>query len=161
MAVFSKRQEQIQPDTRRPRVVSAIRNAVLFGAVAAPMLLNAQIKQISFPKDSSEFNMGKRWYATFKQDRGQSPAAITFVGNFSEVYIPNHPRKELKVNDDIILNIDVQKALQKYPTIAETANYVFIYAPEIDGVSIHRLLVWRKNSPTPTQSAPNPSDTLK
>ncbi|MFA6907718.1 MAG: hypothetical protein WC263_02730 [Candidatus Micrarchaeia archaeon] len=150
-----RKHEQIRSGVFRPRIASAIRNAAIFGAVAVPLLLSAQIKQIEYPKDSLGNTLEKKRYASFKENRGEQPAAITFVGTFSGVYIRNHPRKELKINDAIVLSVEDQVALRKHPFLTETKNYVFLYATEIDGVQINCLTVWKKTSPS------QPSDTFK
>lgn len=127
---------------KKNSVGKVIRKAAFFTLLATttPALLNAQVQQIWFPKDSTGGNIkiAKLVYIEQKKEANQIPATIEFVGGFQISIFQNDIYKKLKINDDITLSISEQKLLfQK--TFVENDKYVFFYTPPVDygGVRVY------------------------
>ena len=119
---------------------SFVRKTVLVGTfvLATSSLLNAQVKQILFPKDS--LNQGIKFtralYLADKRQSNQTPAPLEFVGSF-EGGISKDPHTKLKLNNDIALSVAEQKALLQKPFFENDTHVFFYVTPkELDGVLI-------------------------
>lgn len=126
-------------------------------ALVSSSALNAQIKQIWFPKDSSQviFKYLRSSYSSDKKEMNQTPDSIEFLGGF-EIDIPKYPRANIKLNESISISAAEQKDCFVNPFV-ENDKHVFFYSPPVymDGIKVYPggLDVFKKITPQSNTSS--------